>query len=235
MEGKKGLVKSEIVHHYLSEGDIEEAITWLLYEADEQAHKAVIPLYLQKGEIANAQYYLNQISLHNEENIRYVELQNLHLNLETAGKTVYEIDASQEALIRSIANSPTRVAVHAQAILNQIFGEEFDIDIPDIEGGNHQKRSTASTAAKNLRVNTLSILPNPSKNQSQISWYPLSENTAASLQLYNAMGKKVAEYDVSNGLNRYTLSTNDLPNGIYMCVLVADDTIQQQAKLIVLK
>jgi len=81
----------------------------------------------------------------------------------------------------------------------------------------------------------LKVVPNPSKNQSQISWYPLLENTAASLQLYNAMGKKVAEYHVSTALNSHTLSTNDLPNGIYMCVLVAGDTIQQQAKLIVLK
>ncbi|MEZ4884770.1 MAG: T9SS type A sorting domain-containing protein [Chitinophagales bacterium] len=204
-------------------------------EADEADYKAVIPLYLQKGDIANAQQYLNLISAHNAENTQYIALQNLHINLQSTGRSWYDINAQEEATIRSIATSPTRVAVHAQAILHWVFGEQFETHIPDIDGSGSHKRTILPPFSNRISKQELQILPNPSKGIANVYWTPQEVEQPAQIQIFDLTGREVASYAVDAATGQTQLFVEGLKNGIYICVLKIGEEITYQTKWVVVK
>lgn len=203
-------------------------------EADEADYKAVIPLYLQKGDIANAQQYLNLISAHNAENTQYIALQNLHIGLQSAGRSWYDITAQEEATIRSIASSPTRVAVHAQAILHWVFGEQFETHIPDLDGSGSHKRTILPPLSNRVGKQELQILPNPSKGIANIYWTP-QEETFGELKIFDLTGRQIANYAVNPAIGHTQLSIEGLKNGIYICTLSIGEQITYQTKWVVVQ
>jgi hypothetical protein len=85
-----------------------------------------------------------------------------------------------------------------------------------------------SGVGSNKRVDpALSIFPNPISNSSTIS-ISLDESTYLRLELFNALGERVAriaERRVGQGNSDFTLDARPLPNGLYFLRLTADGMV----------
>jgi len=88
--------------------------------------------------IAIAQNLLNQINATKEEDIRFIELNQLLLNLRANGRTIFSINADEEQELLSIANSGTKTSYKAQAILFAARGTDFPVVLPALASGGQE-------------------------------------------------------------------------------------------------
>ncbi|NJK96467.1 MAG: T9SS type A sorting domain-containing protein [Bacteroidales bacterium] len=58
------------------------------------------------------------------------------------------------------------------------------------------------------------LYPNPANNWIYID-FPETENSDYSVQILTMNGKLILQEKILKGINRYEMSTEDLPNGLY--------------------
>lgn len=123
---------SELIRFHSSNADDQKIISLLNKENTLESKKILIPTHIDKKDLVKAQNLLNQIPSDNAENINYKKYYQQLIDLETAGKTVHQINSSQELIIRDVAASNTEVSANAQAMLEFVRGEQT-IRIPEKE------------------------------------------------------------------------------------------------------
>lgn len=122
-----------------------------------------------------------------------------------------------------------KIAVHAQAILHWVFGEQFETHIPDVDGSGSHKRADLSPLSDRVSKQELQILPNPSKGRANVYWTP-QKGTFAELKIFDLTGRQVATYVTDATTGQTQLSIEGLKNGIYICTLHIGKQITYQAK-----
>lgn len=84
---------------------------------------------------------------------------------------------------------------------------------------------------KNMKQKELVIYPNPTES-GQVT-LEMNSGEIAEIRLINIAGKEVALHRVDYGLSKYTLSLNNLPNGIYFVRVQSTDNKTLVQKLVV--
>lgn len=78
-----------------------------------------------------------------------------------------------------------------------------------------------------------SIIPNPAKNNTELSYsLPLGINKA-NIRIHSITGKMISEINISPNSGKYSLDTSSLTRGMYMLSLVVDGAVVGTRKLVV--
>lgn len=193
------------------------------------AQRRLIPYYIATDSIAIAQNLLNQISATKEEDIRFIELNQLLLNLRTNGRTIFSINADEEQQLLSIANSGTKTGYKAQAILFAARGTDFPVVLPALANGGQEW----FTSFKSGREQVGNVYPNPAQNSLSFTHH-LKTSETGTLQLFTILGKQMGEYTFT-GEGTQHLDISHLQNGLYFCVFSVNGSVIRSSKLSVIK
>ena len=163
----------------------------------------------------------------------------IYKDIKASGRQIWQMTATEEATVRSIAESHTATAYDAQAILLLAYGEEFPIALPALpEFVNEVLQGDLNIVFKNgsndIQVQEkCTVYPNPVKHTAQISHH-LEVNETATFELYDMQGKKVGS-KILNGSGTTNLNTQNLISGIYFYQLIKDANVIAHDKLIIVK
>ncbi|MBI4649290.1 MAG: hypothetical protein HY738_22505, partial [Bacteroidia bacterium] len=127
---EKGDATNELIQRYLGDTTIVSGLdsleTFLLSQPDRESQHLLVQTYLENNKCAEAAALLAQLPQDNYEDINFVGLHNLLAGLCSSGLTIYDIDSTQETIIREIAASNTYTAAQALAILSTVFGDTIE-------------------------------------------------------------------------------------------------------------
>ena len=103
-------------------------------------------------------------------------------------------------------------AAQAQNILSEVFGEEYSIQLPEAA-------PVAETAKAVFDAsNELKIVPNPTGGTPISIQLPDDVEDGGWIAIYDHSGKLVKQI-AYGGEDAITLSVDDLPDGLYLCIL----------------
>ena len=89
--------------------------------------------------------------------------------------------------------------------------------------------------SKHFTINTLKIYPNPAHTYFIVEYTLKDEQENAIMEISDYSGKKLMSYNL-NGNNDYLVIPADkLPNGMYICNLIAGNKIIQTGKIVINK
>ncbi len=216
---ERGLLEMEIAHHEKNRsaaaagivrllledeaaaGGVAYAITFLQGETGIEAQRDLLAAYLRDGEYASAQILVNLLRAQNDPGLaNYLDLQETLINAYQAEDDVFSLQTDSEArlLVESIANSggQEQEVRNARAIMSLVFGVEYPIEIPLLDGP--AKRAPEDNAPEagpfksydpsaNLRV---AIVPNPNEGVFDLR-LDVSGREPASVVVSDMLGREV--------------------------------------------
>ena len=190
------------------------------------ARRIKIDALLQLKEYAAAANILTDYALDNADN--YAAFKYLEISLKQAGLNWFQMSENQVQTLQQIAGQTDLYgADHAALVLNLI--NQAPISAPSLPLADAlQMRQNISYNYTAEGKKLMSLSPNPTENELYVS-YSLPENfTQAHIEVYNALGQKVARHALTNNyISR--LSCQQYPAGIYLVCLVLEGlTIESQ-------
>ena len=123
----------------------------------------------------------------------------------------------------------------AREILAEYNNEALTVYTDDCSGGRgvHRPVKKASQQNPNNQIN-VSIYPNPNNGNFTLK-YNLGNETSGKVLLYDEIGEKVGEYDLSGSSGEMQISNSNLINGIYVYKVYTNNSIIKVGKIIVIK
>lgn len=83
-----------------------------------------------------------------------------------------------------------------------------------------------------FKDDVISYYPNPVKEQLYLQWKPVNGSQVNLIQLYSLNGELIQFKDKLEGTNKYVMSFQHLPQGVYSLILFYTDGTQQSIKII---
>ena len=173
-------------------------------------------LFNSDGLVEILYYVVDSIS----GNVRFYVINETGASLYSGNGLPYEIkfvDTNVKLVVRS-ADSLSVYALPGTIPCNACNGGTSGISLK--QGGPNESQ--------------LSVSPNPNNGAATISYILPRGSEKGDIIIYNLSGKEVKQYVVDNAFGSLTLSTADLPSGIYLYQLKAGNNSQTK-KMIVIK
>ena len=157
----------------------------------------------------------------------FKQLMDVYVELIDSSETIYDLDESQEDAVRDIAASRTSIAVHAEIILAEVFGDTFYHPIMKITTG-PGKREPDSGA----KYPTFHMYPNPTTGTVTLL-YDLPEEGV--LSVYDLQGRRMTQVILPEGEHTTVLDLATVRSGFYVYVLKGESMLIQSGKIVVLR
>lgn len=211
--------------------------TLLLADTRFRAKNRLLASYVANEKLTNATNLLIDIATENGGSLdNFSKFQEILISLKQNAQGLYSIKTNQELkdLVEQIANDKTNEAyIHAQALLKLVFGSQsFEyISLPKLGNGlrlkQNQETGEFTTVSKNMI-----IYPNPTNNNTIVS-YLLTDNFGiAEIIVMDVMGKTLLKQTLTRGNNEATINTQNLKAGLYFINLMIDGALTETQKLI---
>ncbi|MEZ4888557.1 MAG: T9SS type A sorting domain-containing protein [Chitinophagales bacterium] len=207
------------------------ALDLLQYETTDEAHQLSVRLHLANNDISSAANLLNVMHSNTLENTYFKDLQNLYIALQQNGKTYFDMTAAEETMVRNIANSNTKAAAKARSILTLVTGETFALFIPSLPNASSKHFNGIWESQQRL----LTLQPNPNRGTTLLQLTEGLVGEQIEVVIYDLQGKQWQTHRFEPNQQKQWLTTNDLPEGMYICVLKVNGEQKEQVKMVVLK
>lgn len=163
------------------------------------------------------------------ESIRFIELNQLLLDLRADNRTIFDINTAEEAQLLDIAESGTKTSYKAQAILYAARGTDFSVVLPALASGGDNWYSSF----KGVNSKISELYPNPAQNNVGFSHH-LQMGETGTLQIISLVGKEMDRY-VFNGEGNKSIDISHLQTGLYFCIFGVNGSKIHSTKLSVIK
>jgi hypothetical protein len=107
--------------------------------------------------------------------------------------------------------------------------------IPCVECGSNIISAIIPIELSNTSYHSLCAAPNPTTDDTKISYKLPIGNQFGEITIYNISGVEIKKFKVSSTFDFITLSTKELPEGSYLYSLTTDGNLLETKKLIVIK
>lgn len=195
----------EEINHYLGAGDKKNALS-LIEKHFKEDKNQYLSMLINIGEYEAAQNEL--VSLHNiEQATELVALYQVLIDLGKSGKSIMELNASQEAILKNITEGHSPARLLAQNILTFVKGYVFEHPI--------EMWGKSTNTSENLTITTeetISVYPNPFTSNFEIEIPESHEYTT--VNLYDVTGRILISKNIANE-NRLQIEGSSLVNGFY--------------------
>jgi hypothetical protein len=217
---------------YIEAEDYEAALT-LLYQYQDRLNmqRRLVPEKINTDSTLAARQLIQQLPNSSDEEINYKLLYNLWTDLKESGRSLTQITTAEETLLRQIADTRTKSAFKAQTCLYVARGIEYPVALPTNAGETWYTVFKNDATVVNNKVST--FVPNPSTQQSQLS-YHLNDQETATLSIYDYTGR-IIEQTRLTGTGTYQFNASNYPAGMYVYAATIDGNIVLQDKLVIIK
>jgi hypothetical protein len=238
---QKGQLLNSAYNLLLENDSLNIVLDTLENENSQNAYMALAATYVANSNFVQAQAKLNELSITDSDIQDWIDLNSLLINLNTAGKSIYEMNSQQLAFLQALANKmPGDLATsNAQAILFLVTGEEFPTYIPGASGQNqrtvHDENNSLSLQEGNSDEPWLGAnYPNPFNHATMIP-FKVPVDSKSVINIYSCEGKLLSSYPLSGEMSMLELQTSGWAQGIYFYSLVVDGTVVQYRKMSLIK
>lgn len=258
------LLTDELIRYYLNDTivtDPMDSVLVLLKEQNRQKMKCQqLAAEIKAGKLTDADATVAAIATAQGGQItdNYCKLLSILLELEKASQSCLNISHQDEGTVRDIAADETkRGCAQAKALLHIAFHESFPETIEEIqfpttalrEAGNtgleiHQERTQTEVqntpennpaTALSDQIYSLNTYPNPfDKILTVNTTIPENVQNAAFI-LYDVLGKELKRIRLAQGASVVEINGEELQEGILYYVLILDDKIVENGKVIYLR
>jgi len=236
---QRQLVLNNTVSNYIEDDSLSYAISLLENENTEETNKILLSYYLSNDDTTSVKQKMNIIPVNSDENIKLLALANIELDLKRGVKNEFDIDSTQEAAIREIADDcPATLATsYAQAILSLVYGEEFSLACDTNVTYNAKVQNPGNNTNTNNNDNYYlsQNIPNPFSDLSFINYKLPEKCSKAILNVYDISGRKLKQYSLSMNSKTIIINGADYAEGLYLYGLEIDGILKEYKKLIIFK
>jgi len=238
IQNTRQLLLNEVIAQYIEVGSTQQAINLLEAENTIDADQQLVGVYLSTGDIAAASSRLNAMTVSTPEDQDFINLYNLQITLAQQDRTIFNMDSSEIALVRSIAEvSPNSLAAaNAQSILKLVFSEDFVFPVfsstARMMDNDGQAGNIPTTTPNEYFLGD--NFPNPFNNQTVIPYY-LPEGSMGQIRIYGINGTLLQTSIAKEGNNVLLLNTSEWTGGVYYYNMEASDKIIFTKKMVLIK
>lgn len=226
------LAAGDIVRSLLNDTEVNltELRVWLGNMNDINADHDIISIYMEEGNFTDAMALANMLpSLYgltgNDllDHYDYIRLLTLYQTLEQDGRTTFQLTSTEKELVEDVVdNGYGTAAIMAQSIMESVYGiNEFTC--PQVDFSKGDRGTTFSYSNEDLSKAmglTCSTNPNPATTWVNVNFTLPNDADRATLIVSNALGIKVAEYEIVGNTGQKVLDLRALANGVYTCTLI---------------
>ncbi|MBU0763725.1 MAG: T9SS type A sorting domain-containing protein, partial [Bacteroidetes bacterium] len=235
VETQRQYVMQLLIEALVENGLEDEAIDLLEEEATDDAIQALTATYIYKNDPLEAELWLSELVPENQEMLDWIDINMLLIGLLEDGKTVYEIDSTQEQYLRNLADDcPESQAVTlAQSVLRLVSGDEFSECSPDPGGAKSLLFSDVVLPADE-EIYLGGNYPNPFSSKTNILYW-LPEGKEGVIHIYNASGEKIKTCRVKSGDSILEVETSNWASGVYSYTITSNNKILQRRKMVLVR
>ncbi|GAB4280856.1 MAG: hypothetical protein Kow0068_05210 [Marinilabiliales bacterium] len=212
----------------------EDAVLLLENENNIQSNKLLVANYIKEGDLQSAASKLSLIPLDNQENKDFVDYYTIMLNMQTTGRSIYELDSLEISEIREIAwHCPPSLAVaNSRALLNVLYGEDipecpYDILDKSLKITIKDKKQPGENDSDIILGDNY---PDPFDNVCNIP-YSLPCDVEGKIIIWDIYGRIIKEYKIE-GENILGIDMSGLSPGNYYYGLIIDNELKETKKMI---
>jgi hypothetical protein len=229
---EKDRVLHRLLQHSLEQKDYTAAETVLTGENSKASARLLFGLQLLKEDFQAAQQLLNQYPQQTVDDQYFVDIMEVNIARLQQGTTLYSLPAAKKTRLIEIAQTGSMFRSYARALLMLLEGMEFDLGDLWQDNSNHQ---ALIYNGSNTVLPVYAMSPNPTNGLVELQ-YPVTEQP---LQLQIAGlydGRVYRSIKLPTG-NSYSLSLQDLPNGIYQVLILSPDggNVRYNERLVIVK
>jgi hypothetical protein len=207
--------------------DFTELRNWLYNVGVIRADEQIIASYIQEGNYTDALSLANMLpalyDMEGEdltEHNYYMDILNLHFNLQQQGRNILELDSTEVANLVSIAENSTGTAgVQARSILEYGYGYNY-FNCPNING-------TAGYKSSNLNIDDftrvygieITVKPNPAREWTAFNYQLPDEISKGVIKIIDVYGKLIETIAVSGYQGQRIWDTRNIKQGVYFYTL----------------
>ena len=246
---EKLLLHNGLIRFAIIRGETDFAIQRLLSLNTVTSAKILVAQYVHTRETQKAIKELKKIPVAGNENIRFKELFEKLIEIRKKGQNLKNISMADEAVIRDVANSETKVSVKAEAVLVMIEKEKYNRQPERINqqglkmAGNNNNGITIiedgdpeqlSLDLKSVASPTITLAPNPFKESTTITYQLPFSTEYGEIVIYNTVGHIVDKYKVI-GSGQIEYYNSHLSAGIYVCNYIHGNRVVKSLKMVIIK
>ncbi len=218
---------TDATYAYIASEKIDSATLLLASENDDWANQTLIELALIQNDLSQAETLLSNYIAQADPN--FATLNSLLVDLKQSERTIMEITAPEESLLRSVATKEYPSGVAAQHILNELFNEAYPEVIDDIPAPLYRvAESTQFTINENFK-----IYPNPADD---ILFLQIMDNNAQAekiITMYSLTGIKQQSITMP-ALSSWTwIDCTTMVSGIYIIEVLANGKTLGAQKVVI--
>lgn len=229
---RKNRELSKLLFAYIADNDYTAAYQLLHNYYSTMTQRKLVSLKIEEGKLDSAQLLLNQLPDNSDEQLQFKLYHNLLMDLKAEERDIFNLNEAEIDLLNSIANSRTKTAYRAQALLFVARGQQFETPLPADEDG-AAWHTVFKTNDHNSSAQVSDFAPNPATNSSQLL-YNLAQGQTANLAIYDYMGRTIESQQLT-GMGNYTLNMQHYTTGMYCYTLTIDGTAVKSGKLLLIK
>ncbi|RMG74186.1 MAG: T9SS C-terminal target domain-containing protein [Bacteroidetes bacterium] len=227
LQTRRQWVLAALARTYLQD---QKANDLLLYLASDSSHEALrmrISLSVAMGLYSEAQTLLESLQPQSTDETQWKALHQWVAQIRGQGRSLFSMNASEEATLRAIATSGEPSAVAAQVYLELVFGEKvpFPYDPLPISG------LRAAAPDPDAPADWARLYPNPATKHLQVQL--AGDYLPAELVIRDMNGQTVSEVSLSSPSTKVDLS--QLPSGLFHVEIMAKPDRVYQQKVVILK
>jgi hypothetical protein len=237
--------KNELIRQFLLDtnivNSIDSVIAFLETENDLKSKYDLSFAYWNKRDSANARLTINNIPFQytlSDDQSTVHQLYNNYFEIlrqmEDSSWRACELDSSSvQDLFSLMEDGYVDIAAHARGLLVKggFLNYIETVNIPDYTKSSRPHYISEDNSSKKPQQDLLRLFPNPAGDY-VIAYYDVDSRFKYSVITINDMkGNLLRKYKVNSGINQIVLDLNNLPNGIYVVGLHANDQLLEIEKL----
>jgi len=240
--GQKSYAIDELIRYSLADtnnASVMDSVIYLMkyYNLPETQYE-VAKEYLAKGDTTAAKQIRDSLMMAGVD-VPFCRLMDVLIKyLSYSGDyKALAADAQVAASLNTVsADAGTREYVSAVGLLKLIFGGSYAEWIEPLNNNQNNRLINNSQLTSNVSSgSSLIIYPNPTNDNSILS-YMLPENSiSASIIIYDITGRVVHKHSLSISDSQIEIPSSTFNNGIYFCTLILNEVATDKIKLVVIK
>lgn len=230
------------LYAYWDEGTIDSATIANLFKdlGTDLSLRKMLPYYAAQNDAVKFEETMGQLPDSDLENQYFKQLQQLNWQIRQSGRTFMQLNATEEALVRQIAQSGTRAAFDAHTLLFLLYGEEFSVPLPILPlpvaalVGYAEQGSFSFKTATNALSTPIQVLPNPAQNTVCIKHTLQPNQQPFMLYCYGSDSRLMYRNQVL-ATESINIDISEWPNGVYFLQLQTSTGEMHSQKMTILR